>query len=78
MCERIIGHPKRSGVVAEREGKIIGSNFIDEQSVIYGIGPTSVDPDHQNAAVGRLMMRDLLDRAAAHRVPGVRLTRLEH
>ncbi len=53
MCERLIKHPNWWGVVAEREGKIVGSNFMDERSVIYGIGPTSVDPQQQNDGVGR-------------------------
>jgi predicted N-acetyltransferase YhbS len=74
MCERLIKHPNWYAVVAEREGKIIGSNFMDERSMIYGIGPTSVDPQHQNNGVGRRMMRELLDRAAIRRAPGVRLT----
>lgn len=74
MCERLISHPRWHGLVAERDGRIIGSNFMDERSVIFGIGPTSVDPTEQNSGVGRRMMSDLLDRAASARVPGVRLT----
>ena len=74
MCETIIKHPRWYGVVAERDGAIIGSNFMDERTVIYGIGPTSVDPQQQNNGVGRRMMRELLDRAATRQVPGVRLT----
>ena len=74
MYDRIIEHPEWYGVVAEQDGRIIGSNFMDERSAIYGIGPTSVDPQHQSNGVGRRMMRDLLDRAAARRAPGVRLT----
>lgn len=74
MFDRLIKHPGWYGVVAEREGKVIGSNFMDERSLISGIGPTSVDPKQQNNGVGRRMMHSLLDRATARRVPGVRLT----
>jgi predicted N-acetyltransferase YhbS len=74
MFDGLIKHPEWHGVVAEREGKVIGSNFMDERSPIYGVGPTSVDPKQQDNGVGQRMMRGLLDRAATRRVPGVRLT----
>jgi hypothetical protein len=50
MYDRLIKHPAWHGVIAEREGKIIGSNFMDERAAIYGIGPTSVDPRVQDCA----------------------------
>ncbi len=61
------------GVVAERDGRIVGSNFVDERTPIAGIGPITVDPAVQNAAVGRRLMEHILDRAAHLRFPGVRL-----
>ena len=66
-------HPGFYGVVAERGGEIVGSNFMDERSIVFGIGPISVDPSAQNAGVGRRLMQDALDRAAARNAPGVRL-----
>ena len=39
-----INHPHIYGVVAERAGRILGSNFMDERSIISAIGPVSVDP----------------------------------
>jgi predicted N-acetyltransferase YhbS len=74
MFDSMIKHPGWYGVIAERDGKIVGSNFMDERSAIYGIGPTSVDPKQQDSGVGQYMMHGLLDRVAASRVPGVRLT----
>jgi predicted N-acetyltransferase YhbS len=74
MCESIIKHPGWYGVVAERDGKVIGSNFMDERVVVAGIGPTSVDPAQQNNGVGKQMMHSLIDRASSRGVPGVRLT----
>jgi predicted N-acetyltransferase YhbS len=69
----VIAHPGFYGVVAERDGRIVGSNFLDERSPIAGVGPITVDPGVQNAAVGRALMADVLARAATRGVPGVRL-----
>ena len=41
-------------VVAESEGRIVGSNCLDERSLIAGIGPITVDPGAQNLGVGPL------------------------
>jgi GNAT superfamily N-acetyltransferase len=60
-------------VVAEREGRIVGSNCMDERSVIGGIGPLTIDPAAQDRGVGRRLMQAVLDRAAERRLPGVRL-----
>jgi predicted N-acetyltransferase YhbS len=60
-------------VVAEADGRIVGSNCMDERSIIFGIGPITVDPAVQNAGVGRELMRAVLDRTAQKRAVGVRL-----
>jgi hypothetical protein len=60
-------------VVAERDGRLIGSNVQDERSPIAGIGPISVDPTVQNAGVGRELMRIMLERVREQEMPGVRL-----
>ncbi len=60
-------------VVAEQEGRILGSNCLDERSVIGGIGPLTIDPAAQNRGAGRRLMRAVLDRVAERRMPGVRL-----
>ena len=69
----LIAHPGFYGVVAERDGRIVGSNFLDERSLIPGIGPITVDPAAQDHAVGRALMSDVLARVAARGAPGVRL-----
>jgi GNAT superfamily N-acetyltransferase len=73
LLRMMIGHPNFYGVVAERDGRIIGSNFLDERSPIVGIGPISVDPAVQNQGIGRRLMQDVVNRAAAKQAPGVRL-----
>src|SRR5260221_6104900 len=50
-------------VVAEAEGRVVGSNCLDERSTITGVGPITVDPDAQNLGVGRKLMRAVMDRA---------------
>jgi predicted N-acetyltransferase YhbS len=73
LLSMLLAHPGFHGVVATRDGEIVGSNFMDERSSIVGIGPISVDPHTQNRGVGRLLMEHVLDRAAQRRAPGVRL-----
>ena len=69
----LIAHPRFYGVVAEADGRILGSNFMDERASVFGIGPISVDPATQNSGVGRRLMQHVLDRAAASNAPSVRL-----
>jgi len=66
----LVAHPGFYGVVAEDDGRIVGSNFLDERSAIAGVGPITVEPGAQNAAVGRTLMADVLAREAARGVPG--------
>jgi GNAT superfamily N-acetyltransferase len=65
LASMLIGDSGFYGVVAEEAGTIVGSNFMDERSTIFGIGPISVAPEVQNHAVGRRLMDAVLDRAAA-------------
>jgi predicted N-acetyltransferase YhbS len=60
-------------VVAEADGRVLGSNCLDERSVIAGVGPITVDPDIQNSGVGRKLMQAVMDRASGRGVAGVRL-----
>jgi predicted N-acetyltransferase YhbS len=69
----LIAHPRFFGVVAEEAGRIVGSNFLDERSMIYGVGPITVDPDVQNRRIGLALMNAVLERSAQQRAPGVRL-----
>lgn len=65
--------PEFFSVVAEIEGKVVGSNCLDERSVIRGVGPITIDPDTQNRGVGRALMKAVLDRAGETGAAGVRL-----
>ena len=68
-----LSHPRFFGIVAEENGKIVGSNFLDERNTIAGVGPITVDPRMQNSGVGRRLMRAVLERAAERKFSGVRL-----
>jgi predicted N-acetyltransferase YhbS len=73
LMSMLLAHPRFYSVVAEREGRIVGSNFLDERSCIAGLGPITVDPTGQNRGVGGQLMKDALDRAARQQAAGVRL-----
>jgi GNAT superfamily N-acetyltransferase len=73
VASMLIGHPGFYGVVAEQDGRILGSNFLDERSPIAGVGPITVDPAAQNAGTGRRLMEAVIERAAARNLPGIRL-----
>jgi len=73
LLSMMLGHPGFYSVVAEVEGTVVGSNFLDERSTIAGVGPITVAPDFQNASIGRQLMEAVMERAAQRRVPGVRL-----
>ena len=62
-------HPGFFCVVAEEEGKIIGSNCMDERSVIAGIGPITVDPAAQDRGAGRQLMAAVINRATERHFP---------
>ena len=74
-AEQIIGnwisHPSIWGVLAERDGRVLGSNFLDERDTIRGVGPITIDPEGQNAGVGRSLMQAVIERGEG--APGIRL-----
>jgi GNAT superfamily N-acetyltransferase len=66
-----ISHPLIWGVVATHEGRIVGSNFLDERGPVRGVGPITVAPDVQAAGVGRRLMQAVIERGAD--AAGIRL-----
>ena len=62
-----------AGLVAERDGELIGSAFADERGPIVGIGPVTVSPGAQDDGVGRQLMQALLRRRRERAAAGVRL-----
>ena len=73
VLSMMFSHPGFYCVVAESGGRILGSNCMDERSIIGGIGPITVDPDTQNRGVGRALMQNAMDHARERGAAGVRL-----
>jgi len=73
LLSMMFSHPGFYCVVAESDGRLVGSNCLDERSVIAGIGPITVEPSIQNRGVGRELMGAVLVRARERNFPGVRL-----
>jgi len=73
VASMLIAHPGFYGLVAEHEGQIVGSNFLDTRSSIGGIGPITIEPSVQNKGIGSELMRAVMEWAASLKMPGVRL-----
>jgi predicted N-acetyltransferase YhbS len=73
LLSQIFSTPGMYCVVAEIDGRIVGSNVLDERAIIAGVGPITVDPGTQNCGVGRKLMQAVLDRARESHAAGVRL-----
>ena len=69
----MFAHPGFFCVVAEQDGKLIGSNCLDERTPIAGVGPITVDHAVQNRAAGRQLMQAVMSRAAERKFAGIRL-----
>lgn len=69
----LLANPGFHKVVAELDGRIAGSNFLDERNPIAGVGPITVDSAVQDRAIGRRLMQAVMERAAARNFSGVRL-----
>ena len=73
LLTMMLSNPGFHSVIAESDGKIIGSNFLDERGPIAGVRPITVDPASQNQATGRQLMAAVLARANERDAAGVRL-----
>ena len=71
LLDMFIAHPQIWGVLAEVDGQIVGSNFLDERSPIRGVGPITVAPEGQDSGVGRRLMEAVIERGKE--APSIRL-----
>jgi GNAT superfamily N-acetyltransferase len=71
LLSMMFSHPRFWCVVGEQNGRIVGSNCLDERSA--GVGPITVDPVIQNQGIGRRLMQAVLDRSRERYAPSVRL-----
>lgn len=73
LTTALLSNPGFYAVVAELDGKIVGSNFLDERNPISGVGPISVDPAVQNQTIGRQLMLAVMERSTQRSFAGIRL-----
>ena len=69
----LLARPEIYSVVAEKGGRVVGSNFLWESDAVSGIGPITVDPNAQNSGIGRELMNDVLRHAGEKGTLSVRL-----
>jgi len=69
----MLSNPGFYSVVAEIDGRVVGSNFLNERNPISGVGPISVDPALQNQTIGRQLMQAVMERSAQRGFAGIRL-----
>jgi GNAT superfamily N-acetyltransferase len=73
LLRMLFSHSQFYAVVAEVDGRIAGSNCLDERSVIAGVGPITVTTAVQNQSIGRMLMKAVIDRARERGFAGIRL-----
>ena len=73
LLTMVLSRPDVYSVIAEMDGRVIGSNFLWEGDIIAGVGPITVAPAAQNSSVGRHLMERVLVRASERAHIGVRL-----
>ena len=61
------------GVVAELDGRAVGSNFMSRADSVHGVGPITVDPNVQNKSIGRALMEDVMEQSAKLGAASIRL-----
>src|SRR6185295_10426871 len=69
MISSLFSAPGFYCVVAESDGRVVGSNCLDERAPIKGVGPITVDPSAQNLGVGRKLMNAVIERARQQNAP---------
>jgi ribosomal protein S18 acetylase RimI-like enzyme len=74
MIKTFLASPNSWGVLAEREGRILGSIFLHvfPPSPIAAIGPLTVDPSAEGG-IGKVLMDAVLDQARKRQYDRVRL-----
>src|SRR3954454_7993750 len=69
----LLSRPDIYSIIAEIDGRVVGSNFLWEGDPVAGVGPITVEPGEQNKAIGRQLMEAVLERARQQGTRAVRL-----
>src|SRR5687768_7986301 len=73
LMAMLLDNPHVYGVVAEANGRVVGSNFLWEAEPVMGVGPITVEPTEQGRSVGKRLMQRVLERARERNAASVRL-----
>ena len=73
LFEHVIPRDDVYVVVAENEGRIVGSNVLWENGPVAGVGPITVEPHVQGTSVGKLLMEDVISRGRESGFDRIRL-----
>jgi predicted N-acetyltransferase YhbS len=71
LAQAFFASPEVYGVVAESDGRIVGSNYLWEYDAIRAVGPITVDPSIQSKGAGRKLMEAVIERGSGSK--GIRL-----
>jgi GNAT superfamily N-acetyltransferase len=73
MVGQMLANDGFVGLVADRGGEMLGSAFVDQRTVIAGVGPVTINPAAQDVGVGRALMEAVLQQERDRGAVGVRL-----
>ena len=73
LVNHLVSRADVHAVVAELDGRVVGSNFLWEGDLVAGVGPITVDPAVQNGRIGRRLMQAVIERAHGKGIASVRL-----
>ena len=73
MIDSLFSNPDFYCIVAEADGRVVGSNCLHCRSIVAGIGPITIAPGTQNRGLGRRLMLAVMDRARENGAAGIRL-----
>lgn len=73
LMDHLMSRADIHAVIAEVDGRVVGSNFLWEGGPVAGVGPITVAPGVQNGAIGRRLMEAVLERARRREITAVRL-----
>jgi predicted N-acetyltransferase YhbS len=73
LAQAWMNHPQVWGVLAERDGHVVGCNFLDERCDAKAVGPVCVDLNEQGGGIGRRVMVAVMERSRQINARSVRL-----
>lgn len=62
LAQSLHANPQVFSIVAESDGRLVGSNYLWEYDAIRAVGPITVDPSVQSKGAGRKLMEAVIER----------------